>query len=635
MSMGSWKSTLEDMATELQSCQRAAMRAWQLSWPAPLSIPWTSLEALYRSSMSWLPSLPGSRAAYLDVLAALNLAGAGGHLLRTAALTVAELSRAGAVARAQGFDMYLPNHLAEAEATQARALPWWRAAGAAVLEAAIHTCRALWLVAIFVPVALSAPLALVWNLYRAEWMELLRRTLEAGGPAFIKWGQWAATRHDLFPPDMCSELEHLHTQAPAHKFHHTQRAIEAAFGMPHSELFDSIEERPVASGSIGQIHRARLSEKGAALTGFEAGQLVAVKVRHPGVADTILRDFATMVAVAGVVGRLEALQHLRLEDTLKQFAAPLKEQVDLAREAANLQRFNFNFRNTPAVQFPVPLYPLVSSEVLVESYEEGDHITRYISGDRAGGGPQGLREKLSDIGAGTMLQMMLMDNLIHSDLHPGNILVRLAPPSGGLVGALYSVLDELKLASPAMPASTRARIDVLQRRWLQPQMVLLDVGMATELSGEDQRNMIGLFQSFAAMDGRACGEWTLRFSGPGQQCPDPEAFKSAIEATFNELRRLDEGADWSDTAFKNGADTLGHILELVRQYKVSLPGHICAVVVTTLVLEGWSNKLDPNHSVLTKVQQMFEATSLPWRQRLMSTVDHLMAEEGQGALLMA
>lgn len=39
-----------------------------------------------------------------------------------------------------------------------------------------------------------------------------RRALEAAGPAFIKWGQWAATRHDMFPPDMCTELEHLHTQ---------------------------------------------------------------------------------------------------------------------------------------------------------------------------------------------------------------------------------------------------------------------------------------------------------------------------------------------------------------------------------------------------------------------------------------
>lgn len=59
----------------------------------------------------------------------------------------------------------------------------------------------------------------------------------------------------------------------------------------------------------------------------------------------------------------------------------------------------------------------------------------------------------------------------------------------------------------------RARIDNLQQRWLQPQIILLDVGMATELTDEDQTNMIGLFRSFAAMDGKSCGEWVLQFSG--------------------------------------------------------------------------------------------------------------------------
>ncbi|GFH07512.1 protein kinase domain-containing protein [Haematococcus lacustris] len=226
--------------------------------------------------------------------------------------------------------------------------------------------------------------------------------------------------------------------------------------------------------------------------------------------------------------------------------------------------------------------------------------------------------------------MMLMDNLIHSDLHPGNILVRLTPP-GGLAGLLYNGLDGLK-RSNWVSNNYRARIDVLQQRWLQPQMVLLDVGMATELSDEDQTNMIGLFRSFAAMDGKACGEWTLRFSGDQQQCPDPEAFISGLQATFEELRRLDEGADWQDTAFNSGADTLSHVLELVRQYKVTLPGHICAVVVTTLVLEGWSNKLDPSHSVLSMVQKMFESSTLPWHARLVSAVDTVMEEE-QGQML--
>jgi aarF domain-containing kinase len=71
----------------------------------------------------------------------------------------------------------------------------------------------------------------------------------------------------------------------------------------------------------------------------------------------------------------------------------------------------------------------------------------------------------------------------------------------------------LSVATLQVTNRTRARIDVLQQRWLEPQMVLLDVGMATELTEEDQTNMIGLFRSFAAMDGKGCGEWTLRFSG--------------------------------------------------------------------------------------------------------------------------
>jgi hypothetical protein len=59
--------------------------------------------------------------------------------------------------------------------------------------------------------------------------------------------------------------------------------------------------------------------------------VVAVKVRHPGVADTILRDFSTMMSLARLASMVESLSHLRLEETLSQFAAPLKEQVCVAR----------------------------------------------------------------------------------------------------------------------------------------------------------------------------------------------------------------------------------------------------------------------------------------------------------------
>jgi aarF domain-containing kinase len=102
---------------------------------------------------------------------------------------------------------------AEAAAAAAARAP--RGARARLAAALSTAARLLFLLALFSPVALTAAYALgerAGAAARARWARALRRTLEAAGPAFIKWGQWAATRRDLFPPDLCAELERLHSQ---------------------------------------------------------------------------------------------------------------------------------------------------------------------------------------------------------------------------------------------------------------------------------------------------------------------------------------------------------------------------------------------------------------------------------------
>lgn len=148
-----------------------------------------------------------------------------------------------------------------------------------VLEEASLAGRAIYLSLLFTPVVATAPAALVWDLQRPRWAELLRWTLERAGPAFIKWGQWGSSRPDLLPGDVCDSLKHLHSQAPSHGFEYSRRVIEAALGRPLGELFASIDERPLASGSIAQIHVATLSAEGARVTGREPGEKVAVKAR--------------------------------------------------------------------------------------------------------------------------------------------------------------------------------------------------------------------------------------------------------------------------------------------------------------------------------------------------------------------
>lgn len=105
---------------------------------------------------------------------------------------------------------------------------------------------------------------------------------------------------------------------------------------------------------------------------------------------------------------------------------PAGQQVDLSYEASNLFRFNFNFRGSRSVCFPVPVYPLVMPDVLVETYEKGEPISKFVAAP-----DHPMNKDIASIGCRTYLKMLLVDNYLHSDLHPGNILVRTTRPETG------------------------------------------------------------------------------------------------------------------------------------------------------------------------------------------------------------
>ena len=173
-----------------------------------------------------------------------------------------------------------------------------------LMNGARNVARFMALSMLFTPLLVLSLPCMILGYRRAAWVRLLRVTLSLSGPAFIKWGQWAATRHDMFPRDVCTELQKLHSDAPSHDLAHTEREIEESFGFRVEDLFEEFEGEPVASGSIGQIHRCALSDVGARLTGVDRGTVVAVKVRHPGVTRAIQRDFELMLAVIDGLGQV-------------------------------------------------------------------------------------------------------------------------------------------------------------------------------------------------------------------------------------------------------------------------------------------------------------------------------------------
>lgn len=114
-------------------------------------------------------------------------------------------------------------------------------------------------------------------------------------------------------------------------------------------------------------------------------------------------------------------------------------QVDLLLEAKTLWQFGKNFSRDKDVTLPVPLYPWVSQDVLMQTFEEGMHISTYMQLDE----DADRRAAVADVGSNCMLDMMLVHNLIHSDLHPGNILVRWCLPDGWLISAAAKIVQYL------------------------------------------------------------------------------------------------------------------------------------------------------------------------------------------------
>lgn len=130
---------------------------------------------------------------------------------------------------------------------------------------------------VLAPAGLAAPLALAHGGFRrGVWYPLLTRTLGRAGPALIKWGQWAATRPDIFPTALAESLRALHASAPTHSFAHTLAEVERETGAKLGESFAALSVKPLASGSIAQVHEATLLNGHA---NAAAGERVIVKVR--------------------------------------------------------------------------------------------------------------------------------------------------------------------------------------------------------------------------------------------------------------------------------------------------------------------------------------------------------------------
>lgn len=242
------------------------------------------------------------------------------------------------------------------------------------------------------------------------WSVRLRRVLEDLGPSFIKLGQIASTRGDLLPAELIVELKKLQDCAPQVPFSAIQAEIEHSLGVEVADLFEFLDETPLAAASIAQVHRALLRTP-------EGNAEVVVKVQRPGIAETIASDLDLLQTLAVLIERALPETHLYSPVGLvRQFDRAIRDELDFTQEAENASRFSRSFENYPDIRFPKVYRDASSKRIITLEFFDGKKLEQAIL---AGASAQ----RIAKIALAAMVKQIFEDGFFHADPHPGNVIV--------------------------------------------------------------------------------------------------------------------------------------------------------------------------------------------------------------------
>ena len=505
-----------------------------------------------------------------------------------------------------------------------------------IYEPIATSIRFFHLVVIFVPVIVTIPV--IWFGGRKSkdadrsgtiwWYGFLVSSMERAGPAFIKLGQWAASRSDIFPEEMCKIMSGLHSNAPAHSLAHTKKTITAAFdGKPFEDIFEEFQEKPLGVGAIAQVYKARLKPDVAGPSDQDVDQgeetlsqtmrknvsamvkstpqrvpstYVAIKVLHPKVERTVRRDLKIMGVFAAIINAIPTLEWLDLPNEVSQFGEMMRLQLDLRIESANLGIFRKKFQSRTTAWFPYPYSDYTTRQVLIEEFAQGIPLADFLE---TGGGVY--QKEIADEGLDAFLHMLLIDNFIHADLHPGNIMVRFYKPSQprmpyakkqdpsqptepSTIDETEEVLARLRPHSHSKTDWTKALAEIDQEGY-RPQLIFIDTGLVTELNATNRKNFLDLFRAIAEFDGYKAGHLMI------ERCRQPDAVINGevFALKMQHLVLAVKGRTFALGNIKIG-DVLSEVLSMVRSHHVRMEGDFVNVVISILLLEGIGRSLDPN-----------------------------------------
>ena len=376
----------------------------------------------------------------------------------------------------------------------------------------------------------------------------LRCTLQDLGPTFVKLGQVLATRVDLLPPAWIDELGKLQNAVPALPWDAVLPQLREDLGAEPEAVFARVEHEPLAAASLAQAHRAWLAD----------GSAVVLKIRRPGIRDTVEADLRLLKHLAVIVEKnLPELRRYHPQRIVQQFSASLRRELDFAAECRNAERIAHNFAGRDDIVIPRVYWQWTCERLNVQECLEG------VPGrDLAAADAMGLdRVQLARTGAGLVLKMVLEDGFFHADPHPGNIFYM----PDGAIG-------------------------------------VIDFGMVGRVTEQRRFQIVRLLHGLVVHDSAAVAEVLADWTEENNDIDEVRLQESA-DVFVDQYR----GVPLKD--LRMGA-MLGDVTAMLREHGLSLPADLALMIKAFLTLEGMGRQLDPDFDMASEARPYLERAML-------------------------
>ena len=284
----------------------------------------------------------------------------------------------------------------------------------------------------------------------------LRLAIDELNGGFVKLGQLLSLRPDLIPKEYCEEFSKLQDNVNPLGYRQVKAVIENEFKMSLNKLFLDFGKEPIASASIGQVHKAQL----------KTGEFVAVKVQRPDIENLFEADIDLMYKLAKILeNNIPETKIYRPIQIVKEFEDYTKKELDYTLEAKNIDDF-YNLNKDKEIIAPKVVWEYTKKKVLTMEFIEGKKIHEIKNFKEINSDPKIIMKNI----ASSIIKQILEYKIFHADPHPGNLLLlgknKVALLDFGIVGRLNDELAEkienvfIALMKPDSKLLTESLIDL-------------------------------------------------------------------------------------------------------------------------------------------------------------------------------